>query len=123
MFPSDSAPFPTDDGSELSHPSPQYDFSLYLESLRKLVAYEVEVCGFEHHGVFVGEQAENILHQGLEQSEKFKSYVVEQYQQTGNWDKVAQELAAETMGKNKLPFLSLELQTSVTKAEIRKILR
>jgi len=123
MFPSDSALHPTDNGSELSHPSAQYDFPLYLESLRKLAAYEVEICAFEHHGVFVGDQAKKVLPQGLEQAEKFKNYVIEQYQQIGDWDRVTQRLAAEAMEKNKLPFLSLELQTSVTEAEIRKILR
>ena len=123
MFPSDSAPHPTDDGSELSQPSPQYDFSLYLESLRKLAAYEVEICGFDHHGIFVGDQAKKVLQQGLEQTGEFKNYVIEQYQQIGDWDKVAQRLAAEAIEKNKFPFLNLELQTSATKAIIRKILR
>ena len=123
MFPSDSAPHPTDDGSELSHPSPQYDFSLYLESLRKLATYEVAICGFEHHGIFIGEQAKKVLQQGLEQAERFKDYVIEQYQQIGDWGKVAQRLATEAMEKNKFPFLSLELQTSVTKSVISKILR
>jgi len=122
MFPSDSAPPPTDDGSELSQPSPQYDFSLYLESLRKLATYEVAICGFEHHGVFVGEQAEKVLQQGLEQAEKFKDYVIEQYQQTGDWDKVAQRLAIEAMEKNKPPF-NLELQTLVIKTVIREVVR
>ncbi len=123
MFPSDSAPPPTGDGSELSYPSPQYDFSLYMESLKKLSSYEVAVCGFEHNGIFVGEQAKKVLRQGLEQTEKFKNYVIEQCQQTGDWDKVAQKIAAEAMEKNKLPFLNLDLQTSLAKTIIRKVLR
>jgi len=122
MFPSDSAPHPTGDGSELSYPSPQYDFSLYLESLRKLAAYEVAICGFEHHGIFVGEQAKKVLQQGLEQTGKFKNYITEQCQQTGDWDRAAQRLAAEVMEKNKFNFLSFELETTVAKAIIRKIL-
>lgn len=122
MFPSDSAPFPTEDGNELSPPSPQYDFSLYMESLRKLATYEVEICAFEHHGVFVGNQAKNILPQGLERTEEFKNYVIEQYQQMGDLDKVAQKLAAEAMETTKSPLLNLELQISVTRTVIRNIL-
>ncbi len=122
MFPSDSAPFPTEDGNELSPPSPQYDFSLYMESLRKLAACEVEICAFEHHGVFVSDQAKNILPQGLERTEEFKNYVIEQYQQMGDLDKVAQKLAAEAMKTTKSPLLNLELQISVTKTVIRNIL-
>lgn len=38
-----------------------HDFSLYMESLRKLAAYEVELCAFAHHGVFVADQAKSIL--------------------------------------------------------------
>lgn len=122
MFPSDAAPVPMPDGNGLTSPSPQYDFLLYVESLKKLASYEIEICAFEHHGVVVGEQARNILQQGLEQTEKFKNYVIEQYQEIGDLDKVTQKLASETQERNELPFLSLELQVIVTKATIRKIL-
>ncbi|PIP48741.1 MAG: hypothetical protein COS87_04235 [Chloroflexi bacterium CG07_land_8_20_14_0_80_45_17] len=122
IFPSDSAPFPTDDGTALSYPSAQYDYSLYMESLRKLAAYEVEICAFDHHGVFIADQAKSILQQGLELTEKFKDYIMEQYQKTGNLDKIAQNLAAEAAEKNKIPFLSLEFQTTIAKTVICRIL-
>ncbi len=122
MFPSDSAPVPMADGSGPSFPSPQYDFPLYVESLKKLSSYEVEICAFEHQGVLLGEQARNILKQGLEQTEKFKNYVIEQYQEIGDLDKVAQKLASEIQEKSGLPFFSLELQLTIIKAAIRKIL-
>lgn len=122
MFPSDSAPVPLADGNGLSVPSPQYDFLLYVESLKKLSSYEIEICAFEHHGVFLGEQARNILPQGLEQTEKFKNCVIAQYQEIGDLDKVTQKLASEIQEKNELPFLTLELQVTITKAAIRNIL-
>jgi glyoxylase-like metal-dependent hydrolase (beta-lactamase superfamily II) len=122
VFPSDSAPFPTDDGTALSYPSAQYDFPLYMESLKKLAAYEVAICAFDHHGVFIADQAKNILQQGLEQAERFKNYVINQYRQIGDLDKMAQNLAAAASEKNKFGFLSLELETAVAKTVIRKIL-
>jgi glyoxylase-like metal-dependent hydrolase (beta-lactamase superfamily II) len=122
MFPSDAAPVPLADGSGLTAPSPQYDFLLYVESLKKLSTYEIEICAFEHHGVLLGEQARNILPQGLEQTEKFRNYVIEQYQEIGDLEKVAQKLASEIQEKNELPFLNLELQVTITKVAIRKIL-
>jgi glyoxylase-like metal-dependent hydrolase (beta-lactamase superfamily II) len=122
IFPSDAAPVPLTDGRGLTAPSPQYDFLLYVESLKKLSTYEVDICAFEHHGVLLGEQARNILPQGLEQTEKFKNYVIEQYQEIGNMDKVAQKLASEIQEKNELPFLTPELQVTVTNATVRKIL-
>lgn len=47
---------------------------------------------------------------------------MEQYQKTGNLDKIAQNLAAEAAEKNKIPFLSLEFQTTIAKTVIRRIL-
>ena len=35
---------------------------------------------------------------------------------------MAQRLASEVQGKNKLPFLSMELQVTIIKAVIRKVL-
>jgi hypothetical protein len=37
-------------------------------------------------------------------------------------DKVAQKLASEMQEKNELPFLTPELQLTITKAAVRKIL-
>ena len=122
MFPSDAAPVPLTDGIGLTVPSPQYDFLLYLESLQKLSTYEVDICAFEHHGVLLGEQARNILLRGLKQTKKFKNYVIEQYKEIGDLDKVAQKLASEMQEKNELPFLTPELQLTVTRAAVRKIL-
>ena len=122
IFPSDAAPFPTDDGRELSYPSAQYDFASYMDSLRKLSTYEVEVCGFEHHGAFVGSQARNILRQGLEQAERFKDYVIKQYGEIGDLDEMARRLAFEAKEKNKFDFLNLELQTAVIKKVISNII-
>jgi Zn-dependent hydrolases, including glyoxylases len=122
IFPSDSAPFPTEDGSEFSYPSAQYDFPLYTESLRKLAAYEVEICAFDHHGVIIGNQAHKVLQQGLEQTEKFKNYIMEQYQKIGDQDKIAQKLAAEAVNKNKFDFLGLELEATVARAVVHRIL-
>jgi hypothetical protein len=93
-----------------------------MESLKRLSSIKVEVCAFDHYGVFVGEQAEKTLQRGLEQAEEFRNRIIKQYQQIGDLDEMAQKLAAEILEKNKLDFLSLELETTVAKAVIRKIL-
>ena len=51
-----------------------------------------------------------------------KNHVIEQYQEVDDLYKVTQKLASEIQGKNKLPFLSLELQVTIIKVSIRKIL-
>lgn len=65
LFPTDAAPFPNEDGRRISYPSPQYDFSLYKASLKKLASLDVDLCAFEHHGVFKGAEAVKILSRGL----------------------------------------------------------
>ncbi len=122
MFPTDAAPCPLPDGKGLVLPSPQYDFTMYLESLRKLSEYDVEVCAFEHHGVLAGEQGRNALQRGLQRTERFKSYLVRQCEELGNIDAVAGKLASEIRRKNELPFLSLELQATIVMLSVRKIL-
>lgn len=122
IFPSDAAPFPTDDGKGLSYPSPQYDFSLYDKSLKKLAFYDVEICAFDHHGVFLGDQAKKVLYQGLQQVEDYKNYVIEQYKRIGDLDKLAQKIALEFIEKNKFDFITVELMTAVAKAELRSVL-
>lgn len=48
---------------------------------------------------------------------------MEQYQKTGNLDKIAQNLAAEAAEKNKIPsFLSLEFQTTIAKTMSCRVL-
>ena len=122
LFPSDAALSPTDNGRELSYPSAQYDFSLYMKSLRKLTTYDANICGFGHHGVFIGRQAKEILQQGLKQTEEFKRHIMEQYQRTGDLDKMAQKLAAVSSVKSKFEFLSPELEIAVAKTVISNII-
>ncbi|HEX75777.1 MAG TPA: MBL fold metallo-hydrolase [Dehalococcoidia bacterium] len=123
LFPSDAAPWPADDVDQLHYPSPQYDFSMYRESLQKLAGYKIEICAFEHHGVVMGGEARKVLHLGLSETDKYKSYVIELYQQIGDLDKIAQEVAVERLKRSKVDSMGMELAIIVSKAEIRNILR
>ena len=122
LFPSDAAPPPTEDASEFFFPGAQYDFSMYKESLERLANYEVEICAFEHRGVVTGDQAMHVLRDGLRRTEEFKNRVVELYRQTGDIDKTAQGIAADTSASSQFEFMDLELQTTVLKTVIHKVL-
>jgi len=123
LFPSDAAPTPIDEENVLYCLGPQYDFSLYTESLKKLVSCEPEVCAFEHHGAVTGDQAKKVLCEGLRQTENFKNHVIELYRQTGDLDKIAQTVATETLDKNRFSFMDKELSVTVLKTVIRNVLR
>jgi len=122
IFPSDAAPWPTEDESGLSYPSAQYGFPLYVQSLKKLTSYDVQTCAFDHNGIIVGHQATHILRLGLEQTEKVKSYIIEQYQATGDLNKTAQRLASEVLQNNRYNYISPELMVAITKTMISSII-
>jgi glyoxylase-like metal-dependent hydrolase (beta-lactamase superfamily II) len=122
IFPSDAAPWPTENESGLSYPSAQYGFPAYVQSLKKLASYDVQICAFDHNGVIVGDQAAHILQRGLEQTEKVKSYIIEQYQAIGDLDKTAQKLASEVLRNNRYDYISPELMVAITKTMIRSII-
>jgi len=123
VFPSDAAPCPIQAENGLSYPSAQYDFSLYVESLKKLTSYDVQICAFDHNGVLVGDQAERILQQGLDQTEKVKSYIIEQYQAIRDLDRTAAKVASEVLQKNRFDYISPELMVAITKPMISSIIR
>ena len=122
LFPSDAAPPPTEDASEFFFPGAQYDFSMYQESLERLAGCEVEICAFEHYGVVIGDQAREVLRGGLRQTDEFKNRIIELYQRTGDFDETVERVAAETLESTKFDFMDVELQTTVLKTVIRKVL-
>lgn len=123
LFPSDAAPPPTEDENEVFYPGPQYDFSMYEESLKKLASCEVEICAFEHYGVVTDDQARKILRQGLNQTEAFKNRIVELYRETGGLDETVQRVGAETVKGSKFEFIDAELETIILQAVVRNALR
>jgi hypothetical protein len=64
----------------------------------------------------------NIPAQGWSTRKSSKNHVIEQYKEMDNLDKVTRKLTSEMQGKSKLPFLSRELQVTIIKVSIRKIL-
>jgi len=59
---------------------------------------------------------------GWSTRKSLKNHVIEQYQEMDDLDKVTRKLTSEMQGKSKLPFLSRELQVTIIKVSIRKIL-
>jgi hypothetical protein len=51
-----------------------------------------------------------------------KNQVIEQYQEMDDLDNMARKPPSEIPGKNRFPFLSRELQVTIIKVSIRKIL-
>jgi 2-aminobenzoylacetyl-CoA thioesterase len=123
LFPSDSAAFPRYDGTGISHPSAQYDFRLYQESLKKLADQEVEMLAFEHHGYLRGSEAKQFLTRAIEKAEEDRKFVREKVRDPKDLDEVAQKFADDFRDQTRLPFLPPEIRRSVAETVVRKILQ
>lgn len=118
LFPTDAVPLPSDVSEELSYPSAQFDFPAYMDSLHKLMRYEVEVVGLDHKGAFLHDQARDYMRRGLEQTERVRDYILEQYREIGDLDKTAEKIAGEVFERNDLAYMSHELMVSITRSMI-----
>ena len=122
LFPSDSAAFPGFDGKGAAHPSPQYDFRLYLESLKKLAALEMEILAFEHHGFLRGAEARQFLIQAAGRAEENRKFIAENIRRPEDFEAVVQKLAGDFLEQTRFLFLPPEIQKSVAATVVRKIL-
>jgi glyoxylase-like metal-dependent hydrolase (beta-lactamase superfamily II) len=122
LFPADAVPPPTDNTEALFFPGPQYNFGMYKQSMERLANLEVEIFASEHYGVVTGDQARQILQEGLRQTERLENRIIKLYRQTGNFDETVQKAAAEVLPSNELDFMSSELQLTVLRTVIRRIL-
>lgn len=121
LFPTDTTPHPVNDWRDLSFPSAQYDFELYLSSLRRLTEFDVEILGLDHHGVMLGEQATQFLRLGLERALRFRDRVLARYAVTNDLDAVAREVTIEAFPMVQLPFITEDLMFIITRAMVKNI--
>ena len=121
LFPTDTSPQPVSSHRDLSFPSAQYDFALYVASLRRLMEFDVDILGMDHYGVLLHEQAREYLRLGLEKTLSFGEEVRRRYAQSGDLDEVSRYFACEGQEKVKLPFITEELMFIITRAMIKSI--
>ena len=124
LFPADSASPPTENRYNIFVPGPQYDFGMYRQSLERLACLDVDIFASEHYGVVTGDQAKQLLQDGLRQTESFRRRIVEMYRETGDFDATVQKAATEILQGNEFDFMgmSAEMQVTVLGIVTRKIL-
>ncbi len=124
LFPADAASPPTENRDNIFVPGPQYDFGMYRQSIERLACLDVDIFASEHYGVVTGDQAKQLLQDGLRQTESFRGRIVEMYQETGDLDATVQKAAIEILQGNEFDFMgmSAEMQLMVLGIVTRKIL-
>ena len=123
IFPTDAAPCPVGSIEKLARPSPQYDFTLYKQSLMKMLNYDIDICGFDHFAAVTGPEAVKVLQNGLAQSIEYGKRIVGLYQQGGDLESIARQVAHETMEADSFDFMNEDLMMPISRAEVRNILK
>jgi 2-aminobenzoylacetyl-CoA thioesterase len=123
IFPTDAAPCPVGSIEKLVRPSPQYDFTLYKQSLMKMLNYDIDICGFDHFAAVTGPDAGKVLQNGLAQSIEYGKRIVGLYQQGGDLESIARQVAHETMEADSFDFMNEDLMMPISRAEVRNILK
>ena len=123
LFPSDAAPCPLGYIDKLAMPSPQYDFILYKESLRKLAAYDVDICGYDHNVVITGRDAKRVLLSSVQMVEDYEKRIVDMYKERGDFEQTFRWVARERLKIDGFTFLNEDLMLPVARAEVRNILK
>ncbi len=123
IFPTDAAPCPVGSIEKLARPSPQYDFTLYKQSLMKMLNYDIDICGFDHFAAVTGRDAGKVLQNGLDQSIEYGKRIVSLYQQGGDLESIARQVAHETMEADSFDFMNEDLMMPISRAEVRNILK
>ena len=123
IFPSDAAPCPLGNINNLARPSPQFDFTLYKESIDRLLTLDIEICCFDHYAAVTGADARQVLVNAVKLCRDYQDHIVEQYRLTGDLEQVAGQVARETLALASFDFLNQELMMPISRAEVRNVLK
>jgi glyoxylase-like metal-dependent hydrolase (beta-lactamase superfamily II) len=123
IFPSDAVPCPLGGVDKLARPSPQFDFTLYKQSIDRLLPLDVEICCFDHYAAVTGVDARQVLANAVKLCGEYQDHIVEQYRLTGDLEQVAGQVARETLEIESFDFLNQELMMPISRAEVRNVLK
>ena len=123
IFPSDAVPCPIGNINNLARPSPQFDFTLYKESIDRLLPLDIEICCFDHYSAVTGADARQVLLNAVKLCREYQDRIVEQYRLTGDLEQVAAKAAKEALEFEGFEFLNEELMMPISRAEVRNVLK
>jgi hypothetical protein len=87
------------------------------------MSYDIEICGFDHSTCVVGEDAKQVLINGLKKVDIYQKYICGLYQHSRDVNEVAERIAREVSKFHGLDTSSENFMMPVYIAEVRKILK
>lgn len=122
LFPTDTTPHPVGEWTNLTFPSAQHSFVEYVDSLKRLNSFDVEILGLDHHGVLLGPDAQEFLAMGLRRTLSFEEMVLKRHAETGDLDALSRELTHEEFERVRLPFITEDLFFLITRAMLKRVI-
>jgi len=123
LFPSDAVPCLMGGIDMQARPSPQFDFTLYKESINRLLPLDIEICCFDHYSTVTGADARRVLLNAVKICKEYEDNIVERYRLVGDLEQVAGQVARESLELGGFEFLTPELMLPISRAEVRNVLK
>ena len=123
LFPCDAVPCPLGGVDRQAWPSPQFDFTLYKESINKLLPLDVEICCFDHYSTVTGADARQVLLNAVKVCKEYEDDILEQYRLVGDLETVAGQVARKKLEVEDFGFLNQDLMMPIARAEVRNVLK
>lgn len=118
LFPSDGGGIPYK-GTIIA--SANSNFSLYLESLKKLETLQVDYLCADHFGYIYGDEAKTYISSSIDSAVKERARMEDIYRRTLDVKAAARELATSFIEANPDYFLTLEIYEGVCRQMMRHI--
>ena len=118
LFPSDGGGIPYK-GTILA--SANSNFTLYLESLKKLERLEIDYLCADHFGHIFGNEAKSYISSSIDLAIKERARLEEIYRHSFDIDTAAKEMASSFLEENPDYFLTLDIYEGVCRQMMRHI--
>jgi len=122
LFPGDALPFPWNRSDVITYPAPQYNFTEYKKSVKRLADCDIDILAYAHRGVMTGREAKETMAATLSVLTVFQEYVVNLYRRHSEISKLAVQIADETRERSNFWHVDDELRITASKAVCRNVL-
>ncbi len=112
LFPSDCLFVPSEDGENFLCTASE-SYQVYRESLQKIAHLETELCAWEHHGIWTGDDARGIVAQGIAWTRDYQSRIREALAAGQDPEQLALDLSSEWLERAQFPFLVAEISQHI----------
>lgn len=118
LFPSDGGGIPY---ADLILPAGNSNYTLYQQSLEKMMPLAVDILGADHYGYVTGPEAGSYLARSIEAAREYRAAIESIYRRTGSVEETVKQLVDDIFTRRPGYFLSPEIYAGVCRQTVRHI--